>query len=107
VLIGASGDGRTPETRVHYLTNIATQSAAAQWAWAEKHLFYESDGALGFAAFGEIILTEAEIQLRARFRLTPFCASHSWRLADPSVPRFSTPEHGHQLIWRMVCQGGA
>ena len=91
MLIGASGDGRTPETRVHYLTNIATQSAAAQWAWAEKHLFYESDGALGFAAFGEIILTEAEIQTRTPFRLTLFAirSPDGWRIRQfhGSVPQ--------------------
>lgn len=91
VLIGTSGDGRTPETRVHYLTDIATQNAALQWAWAEKHLFYESEAALGFAAFGEIIVSEAGIEARAPIRLTIFAirTPDGWRIRQfhGSVPQ--------------------
>jgi ketosteroid isomerase-like protein len=91
VLIGTSGDGRTPGSRTQYLASIVTQNAGVQWAWAEKHLFYESDGALGFAAFGEIILTEAEIESRAPFRLTLFVirAPDGWRIRQfhGSVPK--------------------
>jgi ketosteroid isomerase-like protein len=91
VLIGTSGDGRTPEARVHYLTGIATQSSALRWAWSEKHLFYESDAALGFAAFGEIIVTDEGVEARAPIRLTIFAirTPDGWRIRQfhGSVPQ--------------------
>lgn len=91
VLIGAAGDGRTSEARVQYLANITTLDAAVQWLWTEKVLFYESDGALGFAAFGEIVLTAAGIESRLPFRLTLFVtqAADGWRIRQfhGSVPQ--------------------
>lgn len=54
VLIGTSGEGRTRAARREYLTAVVTQAATVRWDWEETVLFYESDDALGFAAFGEV-----------------------------------------------------
>lgn len=82
VLIGAAGDGRTRDGRRAYLTAITAQTAAVRWDWDETTMFYEGDSALGFAAFGEIVLTDQHQEVRAPIRATFFAArtSDGWRL---------------------------
>ena len=70
VLIGTAGDGRTSDSRREYLTTVATQPAAVGWDWHETALFYESEDALGFAAFGDVVLTDATAEFRAPIRAT-------------------------------------
>ncbi|MCL2393210.1 MAG: nuclear transport factor 2 family protein [Acidimicrobiaceae bacterium] len=93
VLVGVAGDGRTRDGRRDYLTAITAQAADVRWDWNETVLFYESDGALGFAAFGEFVLTDEARELRAPMRGTFFAvrASDGWRLRQfhgsiPQVP---------------------
>jgi ketosteroid isomerase-like protein len=91
VLIGVAGDGRTGEGRRDYLTVITTQPAAVRWDWHETVLFYESDSALGFAAFGEIVLADGAREVRAPIRGTFFAvrAGDGWRLRQfhGSIPQ--------------------
>ena len=82
VLIGTAGDGRTPDARRAYLTGVTTQAASLLWDWKETVVFYESDSALGFAAFGEVAVVDEAEELRAPIRGTFFAvkASDGWRL---------------------------
>jgi|SRR5579863_1472414 len=90
VLVGANGDGRTIEGRIQYLTNITEQDAEVRWAWAEKHVFYDTEAAVGFAAFGEIVVTAEGIESCLPFRLTLFVSRTDarWRIRQfhGSVP---------------------
>jgi ketosteroid isomerase-like protein len=82
VLIGTAGDGRTREAREAYLQAVTTQPGALQWDWRETVVFYESDDALGFAAFGDLVLLDGTQELRAPIRATLFAvrANGGWRL---------------------------
>ena len=93
VLIGMAGDGRTRDGRRDYLTAITKQTAAVRWEWNETFMFYECDSALGFAAFGEVVLADEDQEARAPFRGTFFAVrvSDRWRLRQfhgsiPQVP---------------------
>ena len=91
VLIGTAGDGRTPKTRAAYLEGVVTQPAALRWDWRETMLFYESEDALGFAAFGDVALVNGADETRAPIRATFFAvrADRGWRLRHfhGSIPR--------------------
>jgi ketosteroid isomerase-like protein len=91
VLIATAGDGRTRDGRRDYLTAITTQTAAVRWDWNETVLFYQADSALGFAAFGEVVLADDAQELRAPIRATFFAvrASDGWRLREfhGSIPQ--------------------
>lgn len=82
VLIGTAGDGRTREAREAYLRAVTTQPGALQWDWRETVVFYESDDALGFAAFGDVVLLDGTQELRAPIRATFFAVrvDGGWRL---------------------------
>jgi hypothetical protein len=91
VLIGTAGDGRTSDARREYLTAVTTQPAVLRWDWHETLLFYESEDALGFAAFGNLVLTDGTGEFRAPIRAT-LLAVHvagSWRLRQfhGSIPQ--------------------
>jgi hypothetical protein len=91
VLIGTAGDGRTPEAREAYLEAIVTHAAALRWDWRDTVLFYESEDALGFAAFGDVLLVEGVREVRAPIRGTFFAvrADGDWRLRQfhGSIPQ--------------------
>jgi hypothetical protein len=76
------------------LTALTTQAAAVSWDWKETVVFYESDRALGFAAFGEVVLADESQELRAPIRGTFFAvkASDGWRLRQfhGSIPQVPT-----------------
>ena len=82
VLIGTAGDGRTPAARAAYLEGVVTQPAALRWDWRETVLFFESESALGFAAFGDVVLVNGADETRAPIRATFFAvrADGGWRL---------------------------
>lgn len=88
MLIGTAGDGRTSDSRREYLTAVTTQPAALGWHWHETAVFYESEDALGFAAFGDVVLTDANAESRAPIRDFSRRAG-GWRLATPAVPRLN------------------
>ena len=82
VLIGTAAEGRTPEARREYLTAVTTQTASLRWEWRETVLFYETDAALGFSAFGEVVVTDESEERRAPIRAS-FLAVRGiagWRL---------------------------
>lgn len=82
VLIGTAGDGRNRDTLRQYLAAVATQPASLRWEWRDVITFHEDAGALGFAAFGEIIVSVGNDERRAPIRLTIFAVQtqHGWRL---------------------------
>jgi hypothetical protein len=82
VLIGTAGDGRNRDTLRRYLAAVATQPESLRWEWREVIPFHEDAGTLGFAAFGEIIISLGSQERRAPIRLTIFAVqtAHGWRL---------------------------
>ena len=84
VLIGTAGDGRTPEAREAYLEAVVAQRAAVLWEWRETLLFYEATDAFGFAAFGDVVLTDVGQAIRAPIRATFFAVrtDRGWRLRE-------------------------
>jgi uncharacterized protein (TIGR02246 family) len=82
VLIGASGDGRDADGLRSYLTAVATQPGALRWEWREIVPFHDDDGALGFAAFGDVVLAKGGEEERASIRLTVFAVRTpgGWRM---------------------------
>jgi hypothetical protein len=91
VLIGTAGDGRTPETRAAYLESVVADPAALRWDWRETVVFFESEEALGFAAFGDVVLVNGVDETRAPIRATFFAvrADGGWRLRQfhGSIPQ--------------------
>ncbi|HLY94131.1 MAG TPA: nuclear transport factor 2 family protein [Gaiellaceae bacterium] len=90
LLIGTSGDGRDRAGLLRYLTALATQPESLRWEWSETVPFHEGDGELGFAAFGEIVVTKGQEERRAPIRVTIFAVEtpDGWRLRQfhGSVP---------------------
>jgi uncharacterized protein (TIGR02246 family) len=70
VLIGTGGDARDPAALRRYLTALATQPESLRWEWNEIVPSHQSAGSLGFAAFGEIVVSDESGERRAPFRLT-------------------------------------
>lgn len=82
VLIGAAGDGRNREGLRRYLTAVATQPESLRWEWQEIVPFHQSARSLGFAAFGEIVVSDGSGERRAPIRLTLFAVQtpNGWRI---------------------------
>jgi SnoaL-like protein len=82
MLIGASGDGRTPALRKDYLTAVASQPERLFWDWHEVVGFYETEDVIGFAAFGDIVMVSEEGESRAPIRATLLAieTSGGWRI---------------------------
>ena len=82
MLIGTSGDGRTPATRRDYLTAVATQPDRLYWDWQEVIPFYETEDAIGFAGFGDVVVISEEGEWRAPIRATLLAVERrdGWRI---------------------------
>ena len=82
VLIGPGGDARTPDALHAYLTAVVTQEESLRWEWHEIVPFHEASDTLGFAAFGDIVVSAANGERRAPIRLTVLAAQSgdSWKL---------------------------
>jgi hypothetical protein len=82
VLIGAGGDGRDADGLRRYLTAVATQAESLRWEWREIVPFEQGVATLGFAAFGELVISDADGERRSPFRLTLFAVktSEGWRI---------------------------
>jgi len=82
VLVGTGADARTVEAIRDYLHAIATQPESFRWDWQEVVPFHAESGSLGFAAFGEIVVTDASGERRAPFRATLLAvqSDKGWRL---------------------------
>jgi hypothetical protein len=82
VLIGTAGEGRTNRARREYLEAVVSQPAELVWEWQEQYLFYESPDALGFAAFGDVVLRGGSSEWRSPIRGSFFAvrSDEGWRL---------------------------
>ena len=82
MLIGTSGDGRTPQTRRDYLTAVATQPERLYWDWHEVIPFYETEDVVGFAGFGDVVVASEEGDWRAPIRATLLASDtgNGWRI---------------------------
>jgi ketosteroid isomerase-like protein len=82
VLIGSAGDGRDTERRRRYLTALATQPESIRWDWQEIVPFYETEDALSFSAFGEVVVMHGGGEERFPIRGTVLAvrSGDGWRL---------------------------
>ena len=87
VLIGTAGDGRTPAAREAYLEAVTTQPGALRWDWRETVPFFESEDALGFAAFGDVVLVQNTQELTSADPRDLLRGARERRLATAAVPR--------------------
>lgn len=94
VLIVTAGDARTREMRAAYLEAVATQRAAVRWDWRETLLFYEAKDALGFAAFGDVVLVDGIDAVRTPVRGTFFAVrtDGGWRLRQFHMSIAQSPD---------------
>ena len=82
VLIGTSGDARDRDAVRGYLTAIVTQPQSLRWDWDEVVPFHDDGESIGFAAFGEIVVTDGDREDRAPIRATLLAvrAPGGWRI---------------------------
>lgn len=70
VLIGSAGDGRDTDGVRAYLTAVVSQPESLRWDWDTVILFHEAPEVLGFAAFGDIVVSDGHNERRAPIRAT-------------------------------------
>jgi hypothetical protein len=65
-----------------YLIAVATQPGSLRWDWQEVVPFHHDESSLGFAAFGEIVVSDGTTEQRAPIRATLFAVQSpdGWRL---------------------------
>lgn len=82
VLIGTSGDGRDEAGVRRYLEAVVGQPGELRWEWADVVPFHRTEDALGFAAFGDIVVAGDGSESRRPIRLTALAVSEGgrWRL---------------------------
>jgi hypothetical protein len=82
VLIGTSGDGRDRAGVRHYLEGVVSQPGQLRWEWAEVVPFHHTDHAVGFAAFGDVVLVVDGSEWRQPIRMTGLAVrgDGSWHL---------------------------
>lgn len=82
VLIGTGGDARDRAGVRAYLEAIVGQPGALRWEWDEVIPFHHTDDAVGFAAFGDVVLAENGSEWRKAIRMTGLAVrdGKGWRL---------------------------
>ena len=82
VLIGSSGDGRDSAGVRRYLEALVGQPGELRWEWADVIPFHRTEDALGFAAFGDVVLAENGSEWRKPIRMTGLAVREGgrWRL---------------------------
>ncbi|MDX6486386.1 MAG: hypothetical protein QOF43_1539 [Gaiellaceae bacterium] len=82
VLIGASGDGRDRAGVRRYLEARVAQPGQLRWEWTEVVPFHGAEDAVGFAAFGDVVLAEDGSEWRKPIRMTGLAVREGgrWRL---------------------------
>jgi conserved hypothetical protein len=82
VLVGTAGHCLGEEAVREYLTAVVEAPGALSWVWRDVVVFHQSPGTLGFAGFGNIVVTDQDGEHRAPFRLTAFAVQSAgvWRL---------------------------
>jgi uncharacterized protein (TIGR02246 family) len=71
VLIGTGSHNHGRQAVDAYLGAVL-EEPPFRWEWREVIVCHESPGAIGFAAFGEIVDSQAQQEERAAYRLTLF-----------------------------------
>lgn len=95
VLIGTGGDAHGADAIARYLTAVAELSGLLRWDWRDVVPFHRGPGELGFAAFGELVLTDGDggSERREPIRATLFAVETggTWRLRQfhGSIPAAS------------------
>jgi hypothetical protein len=84
VLIGTSGDGRDRAGVRRYLEAVVGQPGELRWEWTEVITFHRTEDAVGFAAFGDVVVAEEGSELREPIRMTGLAVREGgrWRLAQ-------------------------
>jgi uncharacterized protein (TIGR02246 family) len=77
VLIGTSSHTHGREDVDAYVRAVIEQPGTFRWEWRDVVVFHESPGLLGAACFGEIVISGAEQEDRAPFRLTIFAVEQT------------------------------
>lgn len=82
VLIGTSADGRDRAGVHRYLEAVVGQPGEMRWEWAEVIPFHRTEDAVGFAAFGDVVLAEDGSEWRKPIRMTGLAVREDgrWRL---------------------------
>jgi uncharacterized protein (TIGR02246 family) len=82
VLIGTSADGRDRAGVRSYLEAVVAQAGELRWEWTEVVPFHRTEDAVGFAAFGDVVLAEDGSEWRKPIRMTGLAAREDgrWRL---------------------------
>ena len=82
VLIGTSGDGRDRAGVRRYIEGVVGQPGELRWEWSEVVPFHSTDDAVGFAAFGDVVLVEDGSEWRKPIRMTGLAMRDGgrWRL---------------------------
>jgi uncharacterized protein (TIGR02246 family) len=70
VLIGTSSHSHGREEVDAYLADVLNEPGRFRWEWRDVAVFHQAVGAIGCAAFGELIVTGAESEDHAPFRVT-------------------------------------
>jgi len=70
VLVGTSSHSHGREEVDAYLEALLRQPGTFRWEWHDVVVFDESDGGIGCAAFGELIVSGAESDDHVPFRVT-------------------------------------
>ena len=83
VLIATSGDGRDRAGVRRYLEAVVAQPGELRWDWAEVVPFHSAEDAVGFAAFGDVVLADDGSEWRKPIRMTGLTVREGgrWRLA--------------------------
>jgi uncharacterized protein (TIGR02246 family) len=82
VLIGTSGDGRDRVGVRRYVEAVVGHPGELRWEWMEVIPFHRTEDAVGFAAFGDVVLAEGGSELREPIRMTGLAVREAgrWRL---------------------------
>lgn len=82
VLLGTSAHNLDRDDVRAYLKLVAEQPGRLSWEFRDVRVFHEVDATLGFAAIGDVVVSEDGEEARAPFRLTVLAVEtdRGWRL---------------------------
>lgn len=65
-----------------YLTLLVEAGSRLRWEWDQVHVFLDTPGAVGFACFGEVVLSDDGEETKAPIRMTAVAVPtpDGWRL---------------------------
>lgn len=82
VLIGTTSHRLGPAGLREYLTLLVEADGRLRWEWDSVHVFLDLPDAVGFACFGQVVVTEDGEPARAPIRMTAVAvpSRDGWRL---------------------------